>query len=65
MREIKAGGGYLSFDEPIAHFGLGQYHQVDHLMIRWSTGGVTEISGPFKAGHHYHLERRVKVAEIN
>ena len=65
MREIKAGGGYLSFDEPIAHFGLGQYQQVDHLMIRWSTGGVTELSGPFKAGHHYQIERRVKVAEIN
>ena len=65
MREIKAGGGYLSFDEPIAHFGLGQFKQVDHLMIRWSTGGVTEIAGPFKAGHHYHLERREKVAEIN
>ena len=39
--------------------------QVDHLMIRWSTGGVTEIPGPFRAGHHYQIERRAKVAEIN
>ena len=58
MREIKAGGGYLSFDEPVAHFGLGTYEQIDRLKIRWSTGGVTEIPGPFKVGNRYDLERR-------
>ncbi|MCH7854886.1 MAG: ASPIC/UnbV domain-containing protein [Proteobacteria bacterium] len=24
LRELKAGGGYISFDEPLAHFGLGE-----------------------------------------
>ena len=57
MRELKAGGGYLSFDEPQAHFGLGQYSQVERLEIRWSTGGKTVIPGPFEAGHHYLLKR--------
>ena len=57
MRELKASGGYLSFDEPIAHFGLGEYDNVDRLEIRWSTGGETIIPGPFEAGHLYSLER--------
>jgi len=57
MRELKASGGYLSFDEPIAHFGLGEYDSVDRLEIRWSTGGETVIPGPFEAGHLYSLER--------
>jgi hypothetical protein len=57
MRELKASGGYLSFDEPIAHFGLGEYDSVDRLEIRWSTGGETTIPGPFEEGHLYSLER--------
>ena len=57
MRELKASGGYLSFDEPIAHFGLGEYDIVDRLEIRWSTGGKTVIPGPFEGGHLYSLER--------
>ena len=57
MRELKASGGYLSFDEPIAHFGLGEYDSVDRLEIRWSTGGETVIPGPFAEGHLYSLER--------
>jgi hypothetical protein len=57
MRELKASGGYLSFDEPIAHFGLGEYDSVERLEIRWSTGGETVIPGPFEEGHLYSLER--------
>jgi len=57
MRELKASGGYLSFDEPIAHFGLGEYDSVERLEIRWSTGGETVIPGPFEEGRLYSLER--------
>ena len=57
LRELKSSGGYLSFDEPVAHFGLGDYDGVERLEIHWSTGGVTEIPGPFKAGHIYTLQR--------
>ena len=57
LREIKASGGYLSFDEPRAHFGLGDYDQVERLEIRWSTGGTTVIPGPFDAGHVYTVDR--------
>ncbi|MEJ2140364.1 MAG: CRTAC1 family protein, partial [Gammaproteobacteria bacterium] len=50
LRELKASGGYISFDEPLAHFGLGEYTQVERLEISWSTGGKTVIPGPFEAG---------------
>jgi len=57
LRELKASGGYLSFDEPIAHFGLGEYDSVERLVIRWSTGGASVIQGPFDEGYLYSLER--------
>jgi len=58
MRELKASGGYLSFDEPIAHFGLGEYGSVDRLEVYWSTGGKAVIQGPFEEGHLYTLVRQ-------
>ena len=60
IRELKASGGYLSFDEPLAHFGLGEYERVERLEISWSTGGTTVIPGPFAAGHIYSLRRSIK-----
>jgi hypothetical protein len=57
VRELKASGGYLSFDEPVAHFGLGGYGSVQRLEVSWSTGGTTVIPGPFEAGHLYTLHR--------
>ncbi len=57
MRELKASGGYLSFDEPLVHFGLAEYDGIERLEIHWSTGGATIIPGPFEAGHFYTVQR--------
>jgi hypothetical protein len=57
LRELKASGGYISFDEPLAHFGLGEYDHIDRLEIEWSTGGTTVIPGPLEAGQIYSLQR--------
>jgi len=57
IRELKSSGGYLSFDEPVAHFGLGEHESVERLEVSWSTGGNTVIPGPFEAGHIYSLQR--------
>jgi len=57
LRELKASGGYLSFDEPLIHFGLGDFESAERLIIQWSTGGSTEIPGPFHAGQRYTLQR--------
>ncbi|MEM7431234.1 MAG: CRTAC1 family protein [Pseudomonadota bacterium] len=57
LREIKAGGGYLSFDEPVAHFGLGSHERIANVEILWSTGERSTHEGPFAAGHLYSLRR--------
>ncbi|MDP6437087.1 MAG: FG-GAP-like repeat-containing protein [Gammaproteobacteria bacterium] len=57
VREIQASGGFSSFDAPMAHFGLGASEAVDRVEISWSTGGITELRGEFKAGHHYRISR--------
>lgn len=57
-REIKAGGGYMSFDAPVAHFGLGTAERVDQIRVRWRDGTETLAEGPFAAGYHYRIERK-------
>ena len=59
IREIKASGGFVSFDAPRAHFGLGKHKAVSRIEVIWSTGEKTEHKGTFKAGHKYRIERSV------
>ncbi|PWV99108.1 uncharacterized membrane protein YraQ (UPF0718 family) [Hoeflea marina] len=56
-RELQLGGGYMSFDVPVAHFGLGAADTVDSLRIDWSTGGHIDITGPLPAGARYRISR--------
>ena len=57
MREIQSGGGFLSFDAPVAHFGLGPADHVDTVTVHWSDGGETAIDGPLPAGARYTIAR--------
>ncbi len=57
VREIKASGGYLSFDAPVAFFGLGEVDRVEQIRVRWRDGTETSVPGPFAAGYHYRVER--------
>lgn len=57
MREIQSSGGYLSYDAPVAFFGLGDEETVKSVEIRWSTGERTVIEKEFKAGARYVLAR--------
>jgi len=57
MREVKASGGYQSFDAPIAHFGLGAQSQVDRVEVVWSTGERTVLERAFPANRRYVIER--------
>jgi hypothetical protein len=54
---LKAGGGFISFDAPSLHFGLGEHDQVNKIEIFWSTGEHQVINQSFKAGRSYLLER--------
>lgn len=57
VREIKASGGYQSFDAPVAHFGLGAATRIEQIRVRWRDGSETLAAGPFAAGYHYRVER--------
>jgi hypothetical protein len=57
VREIKASGGFMSFNAPVAHFGLGEYDEVDQVDILWSTGERSQLSGEFVAGKRYVISR--------
>jgi len=57
-REILSSGGFKSFDEPIAHFGLGDFNKIDKLEIHWSTGEKNIINQSFEAGKRYRLIRK-------
>lgn len=60
IREIQASGGFLSFDAPVAHFGLGEHEQIDRVDIHWSTGEVNKLTTPFMAGARYVITRQAQ-----
>ena len=55
MRTIKGSGGYRSYNQPIAHFGLGHAVLVDRLEIKWPDGLEQTIEAPFDAGNAYKI----------
>ncbi|MFT7220008.1 MAG: uncharacterized membrane protein YraQ (UPF0718 family), partial [Candidatus Azotimanducaceae bacterium] len=58
MREIKLSGGFLSFDQTIAHFGLDNGSVVTGISVVWSTGETTVIDKKLDAGYHYEITRQ-------
>jgi len=60
MREIKTGGGFHSYDAPLAHFGLGTSKNIQNIEITWSTGGTSTIKHNFLANHEYIITRNQK-----
>lgn len=56
-RELQLGGGFMSFDAPRAHFGMGGARHATELSIRWPDGSTTQVSGPLDAGAHYRISR--------
>ncbi|MDH5361162.1 MAG: CRTAC1 family protein, partial [Gammaproteobacteria bacterium] len=57
IREIKLSGGFMSYDEPIAHFGLGEYEHIDGVSVVWSDGERIDIDQKFMSGYRYKLIR--------
>ena len=58
IREIKAGGGFLSFDAPYAHFGLGEETSVNRVAVIWSNGETVVFKRKFEAGYKYVITRQ-------
>ncbi|EDY81204.1 FG-GAP repeat domain protein [Verrucomicrobiia bacterium DG1235] len=55
-REIVLTRGYLSNDEPVAHFGLGEIEDLDRLEIQWP-------SGAFQVVEDLGVNRRYRIRE--
>ncbi len=45
VRELKASGGFNSFDAPKVHFGLGKARAVSGVTVTWRDGAVTVFRG--------------------
>jgi hypothetical protein len=52
IREVRAGGSYLSSNEPAVHFGFGPNPTVETLEIRWPNGRNSVYRG-VAADHRY------------
>ncbi len=46
LRQVHAGGGYLSQSSRTLHFGLGDRKSVDRIVIRWPSGAEQVIEAP-------------------
>lgn len=57
-REVKASGGFASFDAPKAHFGLGAANRVSKVEIKWPDGGVSALEGSFAANSELSISRK-------
>ncbi|OUS08851.1 hypothetical protein A9Q96_00455 [Rhodobacterales bacterium 52_120_T64] len=57
MREIQAGGGFLSYDAPKLYFGLGDGAVVEKVEVIWSTGQSTTLGNEFSVGRMYTITR--------
>ena len=44
VREVHAGGSYLSSEDPRVHFGLGVATRVAELVVRWPDGRETRLT---------------------
>lgn len=46
MREIDGGSSYLSHSSSIAHFGLGNYTDIDSIKVIWPDGDSQTLTNP-------------------
>jgi len=57
-KEIKLSGGFMSFDNPVAHFGIAGHEAIDSVLVTWPDGQVTEHDGPLPANRFYRIRRK-------
>jgi len=43
FNEVRAGGSYLSQNDPRLHFGLGAEGKIDEVEIKWPSGKVETL----------------------
>jgi hypothetical protein len=58
MRELRSSGGFISFNAPVVHFGIGSSQSIDSVDVRWSTGETTTVNADFVPGQRYVITRQ-------
>ncbi len=58
MRELTPVRGYLSSDNPVLHFGLGNSQAIDRMRITWPDGNVQEVKDQIGNRHYRIVEQR-------
>lgn len=56
MREIQSGGGFMSFDAPVAFFGTGAATEITGLEIFWPDGSTSTL-GPLPTGATHRITK--------
>ncbi|MEO1925578.1 MAG: FG-GAP-like repeat-containing protein [Gammaproteobacteria bacterium] len=56
-KENKLSGGFMSFNNPVVHFGLNQETVIDELEIQWPDGSITFYNKPLPASGIYRIHR--------
>lgn len=57
MRYIKGSGGFRSYNQPVAHFGLGDVETINKLEIKWPDKTSNTLRQDFKSGYLYEVKR--------
>ena len=56
-REVQLGGGFMSYDAPAVHFGLGAQSAATQITVDWPGGGQSVLTGPLDTGYAYTVTR--------
>lgn len=54
---IKASGGYKSYNQPLAHFGLLDIDKIKSMRIKWPDNKEETLNAEFKANLKYRITR--------
>lgn len=63
VRELQSGGGFMAYEAPIAHFGLGEIDRVAQVTVHWPDGSSSVLDGGFDAGALYVVRRQAANGE--
>ena len=58
LKELKLSGGFLSFDDPVMYFGIGDETHISSITVIWSTGEKWMINREIAASRRYQITRR-------
>lgn len=56
-KENKLSSGFMSFDNPIIHFGLDQHTVIDEVEVQWPDGDITVYDKSLAAAGIYRIHR--------